>query len=122
MLSDTLLAAKILFDRSLLLFTSKRLLLLSTLTGKVEVEINHSLSISHAVVSGIFRTSDRSFVIIVTFADDQRNLTTQYVRGDVCENRICLGSWLDLPRPETVQVNDVFHISQVTENEMILKV
>ena len=77
---------------------------------------------SHAVVAGIFRISDRSFVIVVTFADDQRNLITQYIRGDVCENRICLGSWVDLPRPETVQVNDVFHISQITENEIILEV
>ena len=57
MLSDTLLASKVLFKHSLLLFTSKRLLLLSTLTGKVELETNHTLNTPQAVVAGIFRIS-----------------------------------------------------------------
>lgn len=88
----------------------------------VELEITHALSISHAVVAGIFRTSGHSFVILVTFADDHHNLITQYAHGEVYENSIHLGSWVDLPRPETVRVNDVFHVYQVTESEMTLKV
>ena len=122
MLSDTLLASKVLFKHSLLLFTSKRLLLLSTLTGKVELETNHTLNTPQAVVAGIFRISDHSFVIVTTFADNRHNLITQYACGEICKSRICLESWVDIPRPETIQVNEVFHICEVTENEIILKV